>query len=197
MNIIAPRHILLVLAHPQPTSLCSHLAQTVIVALRDLGWSVDVLDLYGEGFEAAMNREERSAYYSHAARAASEHQARLVAATDLVLVFPTWWFSFPAILKGWFDRVWAPGVAFAHGTPITPLLTGLRSCTVVTTMGSPWWVDRIVMRQPVRRVLKTAILGACAPKARFRMLTLHDAEAVRPRRLAAFERRMIAALRQL
>jgi len=41
---------------------------------------------------------------------------RLMSAEALVLVFPTWWFGFPAILKGWFDRVWAPGIAYDHAT---------------------------------------------------------------------------------
>ena len=121
-------------------------------------------------------------------------QARLKAADHLVLVFPTWWFSLPAMLKGWFDRVWSPGFAYEHGTPIRPKLTQLKSVTVVTTLGSPWWIDRLVMHQPVRKVLKTALIGACAPQARFRLLALHAAESVDAKRLAAFEQRIARAL---
>ena len=105
-------------------------------------------------------------------------QQRLSAADVLVLVYPTWWFSLPAILKGWFDRVWTANFAFVPGTPIRPLLTGLKSVLVVTTLGSPWWIDRLVMWQPVRRVLKMGLILPCAPKAKFEMLSLYGAEMV-------------------
>lgn len=179
---------LVVLAHPLPDSLGGHFTAAVVEALQRRGASVDLLDLYAERFAPALTPAERRGYYAEPAPGpdVAALQARLAAAETLVLVFPTWWFSLPAILKGWFDRVWAPGFAFDHGVPIKPLLTNIRSCLVVTTLGSPWWIDRLIMRQPVRRVLKTALLGACAPKARFTMLSLHTAEAVDSKRLAAF-----------
>lgn len=190
---------LLVLAHPLNDSLCAHLARTAEAALLARGIAVDVLDLYAEGFAPALTADERRAYYATPQPDANitALQARLAAADTLVLVFPTWWFSMPAMLKGWFDRVWSPGFAFSSGTPIRPLLTGLKSCLVITTLGSPWWVDRLVMRRPVRRVLKTALLGACAPKARFAMLSLPSAEATDTARAEAFAQRITASIAKL
>ena len=101
------------------------------------------------------------------------------AAEAIALVFPTWWFGFPAILKGWFDRVWGPGIAYDHAGdfgPIKPRLNRLRYLAAVTRLGSPWWVDRLLLRQPVKRVLKSALLGACAPTCRFKMLSLYKCE---------------------
>jgi NAD(P)H dehydrogenase (quinone) len=46
----------------------------------------------------------------------------------------------------------------------------------VTTLGSPWWVDRLLLRQPVKQVLKSALLGACAPTCRFKMRSLYKCE---------------------
>ena len=103
----------------------------------------------------------------------------------------------PAILKGWFDRVWAPKFAFEHGTPIKPLLSGLKSCLVVTTLGSPWWIDRLVMRRPLKRVLKTGLVYACAPQARFHMLSFHAAENADPARVENFVGRMRKAVARL
>ncbi|KKC37924.1 NAD(P)H dehydrogenase [Devosia epidermidihirudinis] len=190
---------LLVLAHPLNDSLCAHLARQAEAALRARGIAVDVLDLYAEGFAPALTADERRAYYAtpQPDAAITALQARLAAADTLVLVFPIWWFSMPAMLKGWFDRVWLPGFAFSSGTPIQPLLTGLKSCLAITTLGSPWWVDLLVMRRPVRRVLKTALLGACAPQARFAMLSLPAAEATDAARAKSFVSRIQAAVARL
>ena len=60
----------------------------------------------------------------------TNERSQLAAAEVLILVFPTWWFGFPAILKGWFDRVWAPGVAYQPVPELrmmAPRLTGQRA----------------------------------------------------------------------
>lgn len=190
---------LVVLAHPLSDSLCAHLAHEAIDALRARGATVDVLNLYAEDFQPALTAAERRLHYATPQPGPDivALQQRLAAADMLVLVFPTWWFSLPAILKGWFDRVWAPKFAFEHGTPIKPLLRGLKSCLVVTTLGSPWWIDRIVMRQPVKRVLKTGLLFACAPQAKFSMLSFHAAETADAAQVAGFAGRMRKAIARL
>ena len=169
------------------------------VGNRGRGATVDVLDLYAEDFQPSLTAEERRLHYETPALSPDTVglQQRLAAADTLVLVFPTWWFSFPAILKGWFDRVWSPKFAFEHGTPIKPLLTGLKSCLVVTTLGSPWWIDRVVMRQPVKRVIKLGLVFACAPQARFEMLSFHAAETADGGQVERFVGRMKKAVGRL
>lgn len=191
---------LLVTAHPLQNSLNARLAGHAEAVMTAGGHQVIREDLYRSGFSAALTGAERQSYYAPAYddRATAAEIARLRAAEALVLCFPTWWFGFPAQLKGWFDRVWAPGVAYDHaedGGLIRPRLTGLRHVLAVTTLGSPWWVDRLVMRRPVARVLRTGILRPCAPQAGFRMLSLYQAEAMEAGRLARFEDRMAQALR--
>lgn len=142
---------------------------------------VDVLDLYAENFDPRLDRTERDAYYaSDTVPAATALLAKqLTQASTLVLVFPTWWFGMPAMLKGWLDRVFFPGLAFEHASnfgPIKPKLTQLRNVVVITTLGSPWWVDCLVMRRPVRRILKKAVFALCAPQAGFSMFSLYAAE---------------------
>lgn len=190
---------LVVLAHPLRDSLNAHFARLAVDELSSAGHETDLLDLYADDFDPRLTQAERSAHYRDdgPSPAMAEHAARLAKADALVLVFPTWWFGLPAILKGWFDRVFAPGVAFDHSPdfgPIRPRLATLRHVVAVTTLGSPWWIDMLVLRRPVRRILKTAIFGACAPKARFRYLALHDAERPAPERVARFERRIRKAL---
>ena len=148
--------ILLVYAHPVETSYAAALRDAALATLTDAGHEVDLCDLYAEGFEGALSRGERVAYRDPAANGASvaDHVARLRAAEGLILVFPSWWYGMPAILKGWFDRVWLPGVAFDFGAQaIRPLLSNLRLFGVVTTTGAPAWFTRLYMGNPNRKVL--------------------------------------------
>ncbi|MBI5784826.1 MAG: NAD(P)H-dependent oxidoreductase [Rhodocyclales bacterium] len=176
---------LVVVAHPVADSLCHTLAHAAIEALGAAGHEVAIEDLCQSGFAPALTAAERQSYYRppYDASAIEPQIARLLAAEALVLVFPTWWFGFPAVLKGWFDRVWAPGVAYDHADdygPIRPRLHDLKRTLAVTSLGAPWWVDRFVLRQPVKKVLKTALLGTCAPNCRFEMVSLHRAERLTP-----------------
>lgn len=188
-------------AHPLSESLCSSLARRTINALEVAGHSVEVEDLYAHEFAASLTETERRSYYvgPYTAQQVAPQIERLLAAEAIVLVFPTWWFGFPAILKGWFDRVWAPGVAYDHADqygPIKPRLTNLRYMLVVTSLGSPWWIDKFVLRQPVKRVLKTAIVGTCAPKCRLQMLSLYKSEQLSPAQVEHFGVRVERALRR-
>jgi len=190
---------LVVVAHPLRESLSSALAASAVEALRQAGHEVWLEDLYRDEFAAALTAAERASYYGRAydASAVRPQIDRLLAAEGLVLCFPIWWFGFPAILKGWFDRVWAPGVAYDHSDdlgPIRPRLRHLRHTLAVASLGAPWWVDWLVLRRPVRRVLKSAILGACAPACRFKMLTIYKAERLRQAQVDRLSARMKAKL---
>ncbi len=182
---------LVVIAHPAPDSLCHAMANAAIKALTDAGHEVVIEDLYRSGFSPALTLAERQSYYaaSFDAGAITGQAERLLSAEALILVFPTWWFGVPAILKGWFDRVWAPGIAYDHAGDlgaIRPRLHKLRRALAITSLGSPWWVDRLVMWQPVRRILGTALLGTCAPACKFEMLSLYKAEKLDPRQVQTF-----------
>ncbi|MDW7774039.1 MAG: NAD(P)H-dependent oxidoreductase [Desulfobulbaceae bacterium] len=172
---------LVVWAHPLENSLCGLLTSQVADKLATMGHEVTVEDLYAEKFEPALTPIERETYYSASYDSSdiSGQVDRLREADALVLLFPTWWFGFPAILKGWFDRVWGPGIAYDHADdfgPIQPRLDNLRKCLVVTTLGSPWWVDRLIMRQPLKRVIRFALLGACARKCSLKYFSLYKSE---------------------
>jgi NAD(P)H dehydrogenase (quinone) len=179
---------LVVLAHPAERSLSRHFAEAAFEGLAKAGYDVQLLDLCSSGFDPVMGDLERARYYSQSPNRPKDAEL-LANASALVLVFPTWWFGMPAILTGWIDRIFAPGVAFDHADdfgPIKPRLDNLRNVIVVTTLGSPWWVDWLVMYRPVRRVLKRAVFGLCAPRAQFRMLSLYAAETVTTERLRRF-----------
>ena len=156
-------------------------------------------DLYSDSFDPVLSSKERKSYYS-GSYDSSEIEAqteRLRNAQVLILLFPTWWFGFPAMLKGWFDRVWGPGIAYEHADdygPIRSKLDNLERVLAITSMGSPWWIDRLVMWQPVKRVLKLALMGACAKGAKLQFLTLYNSENLNEQQASAFKERIDRAL---
>jgi putative NADPH-quinone reductase len=179
-------------AHPLPDSLNARLAAKVEALSHAEGWQVTRRDLY-DRFDPVLTPEERAGYYATPAATLDEEKRELTQAQVLILVFPTWWFGFPAILKGWFDRVWTPGVAYDHAPDLgamRPRLSGLQQVLAVTTMGAPAWVDWLVLRRPLRRILYWAIVRPCAPKASVRWTALYNAEAVPPARVEQFETRL-------
>jgi NAD(P)H dehydrogenase (quinone) len=192
---------LVVIAHPVKESLCNALALHAVNTLRAAGHEVVIENLYDQQFAPALTQAERQSYYAQTFDASklTEEVARLTAAEALVLVFPTWWFGLPAILKGWFDRVWAPGAAYDHAADlgaIQPRLCKLRFAIAMTTLGSPWWVDRFVMWQPIKRQLKVALLGTCAPACKFQMLSLYQSEKIDAAVFEKFCKRINTSLAQ-
>lgn len=182
---------LVVITHPLQSSLCGHLAERVVTQLVAQGHDVTVENLYESSFDPVLSSHERSVYYvdPYDSSGVAEQVCRLQEAEAIVLVYPTWWFGFPAMLKGWFDRVWGPGIAYEHANDlgsIRPRLENLRYMLAVTTLGSPWWVDRLVMWQPVKRVLKLGLLGACSRGVRLSYLSLYQSEKVEKTRVERF-----------
>jgi len=172
-------HILMVLAHPLAESFAAAVAGTARETLEERGHTVDLLDLYQEDFDPRLTTSERAGYFDipYDSSGVASFVARLKAAEGLILVFPQWWFNFPAILKGFFDRVLAPGVAFSHdpsGGRLLPRLQNIKLLWALTTTGSPWWMVQLYMGNPVRRLLRRVVAKLCAKQLNFRMLSLHD-----------------------
>lgn len=147
--------MLIVLANPEPGSFCHALANAAQTALTDAGHSVEISDLYAQGFNPVAGRHDfatvadpaRFHYQSEQAKAARENgfsaeiareQERVRKADNLILVFPLWWGGMPAILKGWLERVLAYGFAYVDGHRFdSGLLRGRRAMAAVTTGGTP------------------------------------------------------------
>ena len=91
---------LVVVAHPLADSLCAAMARAAVATLTAAGHEVQVEDLYGEDFSPVLSASERQSYYTPPFESAAVQALieRLLAAEALVLVFPTWWFGFPAML---------------------------------------------------------------------------------------------------
>lgn len=150
--------VLAVLSHPVGESFARALFDRCVADLQAAGHAVTVKDLYAEGFQPTLSADERRAYEDipHNRRAVEREVAALEDVEGLLLVYPTWWYGMPAILKGWFDRVWIPGVAFGldpqRGISIHAL-NRIERLMVVTTYGAPRWFIRLWMGDPGRKVV--------------------------------------------
>jgi NAD(P)H dehydrogenase (quinone) len=125
----------IVYAHPSKSSFTHRLLEAFIAGLEDVGHVHTISDLYAAGFNPVLSPEEYTRESSYAAdlpvRAdiAAEH-ALLDAADAWAFVYPVWWTDVPAILKGWFDRVWTVGWAYHP-----PTLRRARKAVVLCAAG--------------------------------------------------------------
>lgn len=192
---------LVVVGHPLSDSLCCNLSKFVTENLNATNHEVTVKNLYDESFSPQLTYLERQSYYadSYNYSAVEKDVEQLLDAEGIVLLFPTWWFGFPAILKGWIDRVWAPGIAYDHANnfgPIKPRLSNLRRVLVVTTLGAPWWIDFFVLGRPVKRIIKYAILGACARNSKLTYLSLYKSERLNVAKVDRFKAKVSRCIRR-
>lgn len=144
---------LIVHAHPEPHSFSTAQMTAAARTLSEAGYRVEIVDLYAEGWAPVLGRDEFAPVdgpfkpQAEQLRAVADgtldatvraHLDRLLAADLLVLSFPLWWFSLPAILKGWIDRVFVMGGVFGgqHGLFEQAALAGRRAMLLVTTGGS-------------------------------------------------------------
>lgn len=153
---------LVVVAHPVPESLTHSAAARAVAGLRAAGHDVTVLDLYADGFAPAMSAVEREAYHSEQPLVSAD----AIAAADLVreseiLVFayPTWWSDVPAIMRGFFERVFIPGVAFEldpGAGKVRPIMQHVRHLVGISIYGSPWVYVK-AMHDNGRRMIARAL----------------------------------------
>ncbi|HUD62763.1 MAG TPA: NAD(P)H-dependent oxidoreductase [Acetobacteraceae bacterium] len=194
--------ILVIYCHPVAESFAASAHQTVLEALRAGGHKVTDVDLYAENFNPVMSRQDRLDYLNTESniRPVRKYDEQLATADAIVLVYPAWWYGMPAMLKGYFDRVWLPGVAFdvtPDGRVVTERLQRIRRIIVVTTYGGPWWMVRLVIGDPARKVISRAVRALCARGCRADWYVQYNMDRARAHQLTRFLERVRAGLARL
>ena len=193
--------ILVVLAHPNADSFNHAIAQRACATLSAAGHDAELLDLYAAGVRAAMSPAERTAYHSDQPLLdplIATHVELLRAAEALVFVYPTWWSSLPAILKGWFERVMVPGVGFVFDdeNKVRPGLTNVQQLVGITTYGSKWQYIKTI-NDNGRRTVKRALRMSTGWGTKSLWLPLYGMDTIGPSKREAFltkVERKVAAL---
>ena len=188
--------ILVVFAHPLETSFVSALHARIVETLRKGGHVVDDLDLHAENFDPVMSRDQMRAYVDTKAntREVEAYVQRLGAAEALVLVFPVWFDGLPAIMQGYFQRVFLPGVAVRidEAGLFHPSLHHIRRMAAVSAYGEGRR-DVAAKGDPPRRFVRDNIRALIDPKGRFEYLALYDMNFTAAPRRAAFMKRVTQA----
>jgi len=155
--------VLLLHSHPVEESYGAALHKEAREALARAGHEVDDCNLYAEGFDPVMSRHDRIVYhdYPENTKLVASYCERLVAAEALVIVTPVWNFGFPAMLKGYFDRVWVPGISFELvDGKVQSRLRHIKKLGAVLTYGATPFRAFVAGNPPkkiVKRVLRAQI----------------------------------------
>lgn len=160
------KKILVILGHPDEESFCGALSKAYIEGVKASGSEVHSINLGELKFDPVLWKG-----YSKI----QDLEPDLVKAQELiqwsnhiVFVYPNWWGTMPALMKGFFDRVFLPGFAFKYRNNSSfwdKLLSG-RTAHLIVTMDTPPWYYRWIYHRPGHNEMKHTILGFCGVKVK-------------------------------
>jgi NAD(P)H dehydrogenase (quinone) len=153
--------ILVINGHPNPGSLCAALAQAYKKGALEAGATVEEIEIGKLDFNPNLA-------YGYTKRMELEPDLleaweKIVKAEHLVWVHPVWWGGIPAVMKGFLDRLFLPGMAFKYreNSPFWDKLLKGKSARIITTMDTPGWYYRFIFGRPSINQMKKTVLGFC------------------------------------
>ena len=194
--------VLVVLAHPNPDSFSHAIVDKVSATLADCGHSVSVIDLYAVDYSSAMTRGELAAYTSTTPAidpVVIEHTHLIQECSTIVFVYPTWWSSMPAVLKGWIDRTLLPGIAFSvdpETLKLQPELTNVRRLVGITTFGGPRLAS-LVVRDNGSKIVTRSLRAICHRRCRTTWLRLFNIDSSTTAERETFLQRVDRTMRKI
>ena len=168
--------VLVLHAHPVAESFNGALFREICDRLTKAGHEVDACDLYEEGFDPVLTRQERLEYHDLAKNTlpVASPVERLMKADALVFSHPVWNFGMPAIMKGYIDRVFLPGVSFIlEDGKISPNLQHIKKVAIITSYGATP-LRAFLAGNPPKRFAMRVLRYLFKPGAPFSYLALYD-----------------------
>ena len=139
---------LIVYNHPHEGSFCSAIREAVENGLKTGGHEYKVIDLDKDGFDPVMRPKDLKAFVT-AGKIGEDgledvdplvlrYMKMLRWAEQIVMIFPIWWMTTPAMTKGFIDKVIFPGIVYKmEGGKLISMLSSLKQVTIITTMNTP------------------------------------------------------------
>ncbi len=162
--------ILAVFCHPMRESFTGAVLDSFVAGARDSAHEVEIADLYREEFQPAMQAEDYAQFHQRPMPAdILAEQERFERCDGFALIFPIWWWSFPAMLKGWIDRVFTAGWAFAlptdtEGSQLEPegsMLTERKAVILACAGGSERMFEKYGTRDAFSRQIEVGTMEYC------------------------------------
>ncbi len=158
------KRILIVNGHPDKESLCTALARQYKIGADRSGAECNLINLTDLDFSPVLK-------FGYKKRTDLEVDLlkvqKLVSnAEHLVFVYPNWWGTYPALLKGFVDRVFLPGYAFEYqdGSLFPKKLLSGKTARLIVTTDTPNWYYSLIYGKPGHNSMKKSILGFCGIK---------------------------------
>ena len=158
------KKVLIINGHPDNQSLCNELALNYKKGADSAGAECKLVNLADLKFTPNLNYGYRQR--TELEPDLLEMQQEILKAEHLVFVYPNWWGTYPALMKGFFDRILLPGFAFSYrdNSPMVNKLLKEKSARLIVTMDSPKWYYSLFLKSPGHNSMKTGILGFCGIK---------------------------------
>lgn len=153
--------VLVVYAHPYSESFNHAVLEKFIQGLQSQGHETEILDLYAQGFNPLLTAADLASLQAGQVPADIQAQQQKVSWADgLAFIFPIWWSSMPAVLKGWIDRVFSLGFAYAFGEegPIG-LLKHRKALLITTSGGDQVFFDQSGIQKAIQMTIDLGILA--------------------------------------
>jgi putative NADPH-quinone reductase len=180
--------VLVLHSHPLEESYGRALFRQTVESLKEAGHEVDACNLYEEGFDPVLSAHDRRVYHDYPQNTdlLKTYVERLKQAEGLVICTPVWNFGFPAMLKGYFDRVWLPGVSFdLRDGKLTPTLRHIRKLGAVLTYGATP-MRAFMAGNPPKKIVKRVIRAQIKIGAPVKFLAHYDMNNATDETRAAF-----------
>ena len=153
---------LVIYAHPNKIGFCGKILSEVIEYLKKRNGDFEIIDLYAINYDPILKNDE---HYTSGGYEISDKnkkfQKMIYEAKNIIVIYPTWWQGMPAILKGFFDRVFTSRFGFEYKNNIPIKLLKGRRAIVITTTGGPRWYTYFFVRDRSVKCLSKDILSFC------------------------------------
>ena len=155
--------VLAVFCHPRRNSFTGALLDAFAAGVGEAGHELELADLHREGFDPRFRPEDYAQFRAEPMpEEVLAEQRRVERADAFAFVFPVWWWSFPAMLKGWIDRVWSEGWAYTFTAERSKGLLRDRPTVLLgsAATGAPTY-RKYRYDEAMRVQIETGILGYC------------------------------------
>lgn len=160
------KKILVINGHSSKTSLCGALSEKYALGAQSSGHEIHVMHLSDLKFDPILHKGYQEIQPLEPDLV--EAQKKITWADHIVVVYPIWWSSIPALLKGFFDRTFLPGFAFQYqpGKTFWARLLKGRTGEIILTTDAPTWWNKWILKDPAIHMVKKGTLEFCGIKVK-------------------------------